>query len=73
MSIVKCAAIAATVAALISLPTVSMAHSSRDEGTATHTRVYNTTNKPAVMKNSVGRPAPASEPWFLNDHSIGVG
>jgi hypothetical protein len=69
MSIVKGAALAAILATSISLPAVSMAHTSRDEGALTHKKVYNSANKPAVVDRPASSPAP--EPLFLNYGGVG--
>ena len=68
MSIVKGAALAAILAS-ISLPAVSMAHTSRDEGALAHKKVYNSANKPAVVDRPASSPAP--EPLFLNYGGVG--
>jgi hypothetical protein len=65
MSIVKGAALAAILATSISLPAVSMAHTSRDEGALTH----NSANKPAVIDRPASSPAP--EPLFSNYGGVG--
>jgi hypothetical protein len=75
MSIVKGAAVAAIVATSMSLPAVSMAHTSRDRGTATHKELYynNTAHKPAVVNHPNSGATPRSEPWFLDDHNTNGG